>query len=69
MSAFLQFWDKIELWLATLPFPLQVAILLAMGTPLFILIAVVVERAADLLVDRFRTLTAPRTIETGKEVR
>ena len=69
MLAFLQFWDKIELWLATLPFPLQVAILLAMGIPLFILIAVVVERAADILVRRFRTLTTPRTIETGKEVR
>ncbi|KAA0917170.1 hypothetical protein [Dietzia sp. ANT_WB102] len=69
MPAFLQFWDKIELWLATLPFPLQVAILLAMGIPLFILIAVVVERAADILVRRFRKLTTPRTIETGKEVR
>ncbi|MBC7305881.1 MAG: hypothetical protein H5T80_02940, partial [Dietzia sp.] len=55
--------------LATLPFPLQVAIMLAMGVPLFLLAAVAVEWIADLLVQRFRALVAPRTAETGKEVR
>lgn len=69
MTAFLQFWDRVELWLATLPFPLQVAFLLAVGTPLFFLVAVAVERVADVLVRQFRALTAPRTAETGKEVR
>lgn len=69
MTAFLQFWDRVELWLATLPFPLQVVILLAMGIPLFLLVAVAVEKVADLLVQRFRALVAPGAAETGKEVR
>lgn len=69
MTAFLQFWDRVELWLATLSFPLQVAIMLAMGVPLFLLTAVAVEWIADLLVQRFRALVAPRAAETGKEVR
>ncbi|MBB1022551.1 hypothetical protein G6030_14855 [Dietzia sp. E1] len=69
MTALLQFWDRAELWLATLPFPLQVAIMLALGVPLFLLVAVAVEWIADLLVQRFRALVAPRTAETGKEVR
>ena len=69
MTAFLRFWDRVELWLATLPFPLQVAIMLAMGLPLFFLVAVAVERFADVLVHRFRALVAPRTVETRKEVR
>ena len=43
MTAFLQFWDKLELWLVTLPFPMQVIIMLAMGVPLFLLAATVVE--------------------------
>ncbi|UVE94676.1 hypothetical protein [Dietzia sp. B32] len=69
MTAFLQFWDRVELWLATLPFPLQVVILLAMGIPLFLVAAVAVEKVADILVHRFRALVAPGAAETGKEVR
>jgi len=69
VTAFLQFWDRVELWLATLPFPLQVMILLVMGLPLFFLVAVAVEKVADVLVHRFRALVAPRTVETRKEVR
>ena len=69
MTGFLEFWDRIELWLATLPFPLQVAIMLAVGTPLFLLVAVGVEKLADMLVHRFRGLAASPAAETGKEVR
>ncbi|GAA4261408.1 hypothetical protein ACWIFB_02145 [Dietzia sp. NPDC055340] len=69
MSAFLQFWDRVELWLVTLPFPLQVVIMLAMGIPLFLATAVLVEKVADVLVHRFRVLVASRPAETGKEVR
>ena len=69
MTAFLQFWDKLELWLVTLPFPMQVIIMLAMGVPLFLLAATVVEKAADEVVHRFRGLVAPRSAETGKEAR
>lgn len=68
MSAFLQFWDRVELWLVTLPFPLQVVIMLAMGIPLFLATAVLVEKVADVLVHRFRVLVASRPAETGKEV-
>ncbi|PAY22972.1 hypothetical protein CEY15_10420 [Dietzia natronolimnaea] len=68
MTAFLEFWDTVELWLATLPFPLQVFIMLAVGVPLFYLVAVGVERVADVLVDRFRGLVASGDAETGKEV-
>ena len=69
MSSFLQFWDSVELWLVTLPFPLQVVIMLALGVPLFLAIAVLVEKIADLLVNRFRVLVLSRPAETGKEVR
>ena len=69
MSSFLQFWDRVELWLVTLPFPLQVAIMIVMGVPVFLAVAVVVEKVADLLVHRFRTLVDSRPAETGKEVR
>ena len=69
MSSFLQFWDRVELWLVTLPFPLQVVIMLAMGIPLFLATAVLVEKVADVLVHRFRVLVASRPAETGKEVR
>lgn len=69
MSSFLQFWDSVELWLVTLPFPLQVVIMLAMGVPLFLAMAVLVEKIADLLVNRFRVLVLSRPAETGKEVR
>ena len=68
MTAFLEFWDRVELWLVTLPFPLQVLIMLALGVPLFSLVAVVVERVADVLVHRFRGLVAADAVETGKEV-
>lgn len=69
MSSFLQFWDRVELWLVTLPFPLQVVIMLAMGVPVFLAVALVVEKVADLLVHRFRVLVDSRPAETGKEVR
>ena len=69
MTSLLQFWDRAELWLATLPFPLQVAIMLAVGVPLFYLAAAGVEKVADMLVHRFRELVASRPVETGKEVR
>ena len=69
MSSFLQFWDRVELWLVTLPFPLQVVIMLAMGVPVFLAVAVVVEKVADSLVHRFRMPVDPRPAETGKEVR
>lgn len=69
MSSFLQFWDRVELWLVTLPFPVQVVIMLAMGVPLFLAIAVVVEKVADVLVHRFRVLVDSRPTETGKEAR
>lgn len=68
MKAFLEFWDRVELWLVTLPFPLQVFIMLAAGIPLFLLVAAVVERVADVLVHRFRGLVAAGPVETGKEV-
>lgn len=68
MTAFLEFWDRVELWLATLPFPLQVFIMLAAGVPLFFLVAVGVERVADVLVHRFRGLVASGNADTGKEV-
>ena len=69
MSSILQFWDRLELWLVTLPFPVQVVIMLAMGIPLFLAVAVVVEKVANIMVDRFRALVASRPAETGKEVR
>lgn len=68
MTAFLRFWDRVELWLVTLPFPLQVFIMLAMGVPLFYLVAAAVERVADVLVHRFRGLVGSVEVETGKEV-
>ena len=69
MSAFLGFWDRIELWLATLPFPLQVLIMVAIGLPLFLVVATGVERVADLLVHGFRGLVAPGSAGDRKEVR
>ena len=69
MSGFLGFWDRIELWLVTLPFPLQLVIMLAMGIPLFLLVAVGVERLADVIVRGSRRLVTPRTVGRRKEVR
>mgnify|MGYP007003571662 CR=1 FL=1 len=69
MATFLQFWDRVELWIVTLPFALQVIIMLAMGIPLFLLLAVAVQKLADVLVDRFRGLVGSRTVETGNEDR
>lgn len=39
MKSSLQVWDSIELWLSTLPFPPQVAILVAVLVPLSLVIA------------------------------
>lgn len=69
MSDFLGFWDRVELWLVTLPFALQVFIMMVMGIPLFLLVAVGTDRLAELLVRGFRGLVAPRSAGTGKEVR
>lgn len=69
MSAFLGFWDRVELWLVTLPFALQVLIMTAMGIPLFLLVATVVERVSDLIVRGMRGLVAPSAAGDGKEVR
>lgn len=69
MSVFLGFWDRTELWLVTLPFPLQVLIMIAVGLPLFFVVAVGVERVADLLVQGFRMLVDLETAKKGKEVR
>lgn len=69
VSAFLGFWDRTELWLVTLPFVLQVLIMLAVGLPLFLVAALGVERVADVLVRGFRGLVASRPVESGKEVR
>lgn len=68
MSAFLGLWDRLELWLVTLPFALQVLIMMAMGLPLFVLVATGVQRVADLLVHGFRGLVASRSVGDGKEV-
>ena len=40
-----------------------------MGIPMFLLIAVAVEKVADVLVHKFRGLVGSRAVETGKEVR
>lgn len=39
MDSPLQMWDSVELWLSTLPFPPQVAILVAVLVPLSFVIA------------------------------
>ncbi|HHX86317.1 MAG TPA: hypothetical protein GX694_13545, partial [Actinomycetales bacterium] len=54
MTAFLGFWDRVELWLVTLPFALQVLIMVVMGLPVFLLVATGVERVSDLLVRGMR---------------
>lgn len=69
METFLEVWDLVELWLVTLPFPLQLVIMLVMGIPLFLVLAFVVEKIADVSVDRFRALVASPAVENGKEVR
>ncbi|HJC30262.1 MAG TPA: hypothetical protein H9759_12815 [Candidatus Dietzia intestinipullorum] len=69
MTGLLGFWDRMELWLVTLPFALQVFIMMVMGIPLFVLVAVGTDRFAELLVRGFRRLVAPRSAGTGKEVR
>lgn len=69
LSAFLGFWDRTELWLVTLPFALQVLIMLVVGLPLFLVAASGVERVADLLVRGFRRLVSSRPVESGKETR
>jgi len=69
VTAFLGFWDRVELWLVTLPFALQVLIMVVMGLPVFLLVATGVERVSDLLVRGMRGLVAPRAAGDGKEVR
>ena len=69
VAAFLGFWDRTELWLVTLPFALQVLIMLVVGLPLFLVVAVGVERAADELVRGFRGLVASRPVDSGEEDR
>lgn len=56
MDAFLGFWDRVELWLVTLPFAVQLAVMLAMGAVPFLLVAALVDRVADVLVGGFRAV-------------
>lgn len=50
-------WDSVELWLTGLPFVAQLPIVLVVLVPLCFLVAVVVDRAADLVAARFRWRT------------
>lgn len=43
--------------------------MISVGLPLFLVVAMGVERVADLLVHGFRAIAAPETAEDGKEVR
>lgn len=59
MDSPLQMWDSVELWLSTLPFPPQVAILVAVLVPLSfvtarVLIAVTDGVVSTRLVDAIR---------------
>lgn len=47
MDSPLQMWDSVELWLSTLPFPPQVAILVAVLVPLSFVIARVLIAVTD----------------------
>lgn len=47
MESPLQVWDSVELWLSTLPFPPQVAILVAVLVPLSFVIARVLIAVTD----------------------
>ena len=50
MESPLQVWDSVELWLSTLPFPPQVAILVAVLVPLSFVIARVLIVVTDAFV-------------------
>ena len=50
LSAFFEFWDQVELALVTLPFWLQIVVMLGVGVPLFALVAWIVEWIADRVV-------------------
>lgn len=56
MDSPLQMWDSVELWLSTLPFPPQVAILVAVLVPLSFVIA----RALIVVTDAF---VSPRLVD------
>ena len=50
MESPLQMWDSVELWLSTLPFPPQMAILVAVLVPLSFVLARVLIALTDAVV-------------------
>lgn len=50
MDSPLQMWDSVELWLSTLPFPPQVAILVVVLVPLSVVIARALISVTDAVV-------------------
>lgn|GEM_PF-4965713 len=69
MEAFLQFWDRVELWLVTLPFALQLSVMLVVGVPVFASVAVLVDLVADRVVGAARRLVGVRAVRSTEEVR
>lgn len=69
MEAFLQFWDRVELWLVTLPFVLQLSVMLVVGVPVFASVAVLVDLVADRVVGAARRLVGVRAVRSTEEVR
>lgn len=69
MDVLLQAWDRVELWFVTLPFALQLVSVLALATPCFVVVAIAVERIADLAVAVSRGLVGRQPVATyEKEV-
>ena len=62
MDVLLQTWDRVELWFVTLPFVLQLVSVLALATPAFAAVAVVVDRIADLVVAVFRAMVGRQLV-------
>lgn len=52
MTGVLAWWDGIELWLSTLAYPLQVALLLAVLLPVSYVLARVTMTVANLVMNR-----------------
>lgn len=63
VSAFFEFWDQVELALVTLPFALQIVVMLGIGVPLFALVARGVQWIADRLVRVARVVGAGEATE------
>jgi hypothetical protein len=47
-------WDGVQLWLTQLAFPFQFALVMAVLLPVCVAVAWAVDRAAGLVVSRFR---------------